>query len=215
MQRLAAARVRKRRGRSDDPASRLGSDTAPDQRSSLRVGIDLVSVSDVPASVERFGDQYVRRIFTPHEVDYCRGGGRGEEPVPAAETAPTPRPSRRQRPSDARDRPTPETVPTPSPCYSYESLAARFAAKEATVKVLRPVGARPDWRDIEVHRSSDGWTEIRLFGKAAVLAAEAGIDELAVSLTHEGSTAAAVVVGVCRPGDRSAVQDTTIDRGEV
>ena len=83
------------------------------------------------------------------------------------------------------------------------------------MKALRPVGARPDWRDIEVHRSSDGWTEIRLFGQAAVLAAEAGIDELAVSLTHEGSTAAAVVVGVCRPGDRSAVQDTTIDRGEV
>ena len=175
-----------------------GSDTAPDQRSSLRVGIDLVSVSDVMASVERFGDQYVRRIFTPHEVDCCRGGGRGEEPVPAAETVPTP-----------------ATVPTAGPCYSYESLAARFAAKEATVKALRPVGARPDWRDIEVHRSSDGWTEIRLFGKAAVLAAEAGIDELAVSLTHEGSTAAAVVVGVCRPGDRSAVQDTTIDRGEV
>jgi holo-[acyl-carrier protein] synthase len=163
-----------------------GSDTASDRRSSLRVGIDLVSVSDVMASVERFGDQYVRRIFTPHEVDYCRGGGRREETVPAAD-----------------------------PCYSYESLAARFAAKEATVKALRPVGARPDWRDIEVHRSRDGWTEIRLFGKAAVLAAEAGIDELAVSLTHEGSTAAAVVVGVCRRGDRSAVQDTTIDRGEV
>ena len=127
-------------------------------------------------------------------------------------------PGRRNRP-DARDRPDRPSDPRPSrrqsPCYSYESLAARFAAKEATVKVLRPVGARPDWRDIEVHRSSDGWTEIRLFGKAAVLAAEAGIDELAVSLTHEGSTAAAVVVGVCRPGDRSAVQDTTIDRGEV
>lgn len=174
------------------------SDTAPDQSSSLRVGIDLVSVSDVMASVERFGDQYVRRIFTPHEVDCCRGGGRGEESVPATETVPTP-----------------ATVPTAGPCYSYESLAARFAAKEAAVKALRPVGPRPHWRDIEVHRSSDGWTEIRLFGKAAVLAAEAGIDELAVSLTHEGSTAAAVVVGVCRPGDRSAVQDTTIDRGEV
>jgi holo-[acyl-carrier protein] synthase len=173
------------------PASR-GSDTVADQRSSLRVGIDLVSVSDVVASVERFGDQYVRRIFTPHEVEYCRA-----DHLPAASGS------------------GPATGAGADTGYSYESMAARFAAKEAAVKVLRPAGARPGWLDIEVYRSSDGWTEIRLFGKAAALAAEAGIDELAVSLTHEGSTAAAVVIGVCRPGDRFAVQDTTIDRGEV
>jgi holo-[acyl-carrier protein] synthase len=86
--------------------------------------------------------------------------------------------------------------------YSLESLAARFAAKEATVKVLRPEGARPEWRSIEVHRARGGWCEIRLSGLAAALAAEAGIDELAVSLTHETMMAAAVVVGVCRSGNR-------------
>jgi len=181
-----------------------GSDTVADQKSSLRVGIDLVSVADVVASVERFGDHYVRRIFTPHEVEYCRADHRPAEGWLTADTTPT-----------AEGWLTADTTPTAAPWYSYQSLAARFAAKEAAVKVLRPVGARPDWRDIEVFRSSDGWTEIRLFGKAAVLAAEAGIDELAVSLTHEGSTAAAVVVGVCRPGELSAVQDTMIDRGEV
>jgi holo-[acyl-carrier protein] synthase len=90
--------------------------------------------------------------------------------------------------------------------YSIESLAARFAAKEATVKVLRPVGPRPDWRSIEVHRDGGGWCEIRLWGRAATLAAGAGIDELAVSLTHESTMAAAVVVGVCRGGDRPVGQ---------
>jgi len=174
-----------------------GAGAVADQTSSLRVGIDLVSVSDVAASVERFGDRYVRRIFTPHEVEYCRG----DAPGPVA------------GPGEAA--PAANADPAPAPSYSYKSMAARFAAKEAMVKVLRPVGARPDWREIEVYRSSDGWTEMRLFGQAAVLAAEAGIGELAVSLTHEESTAAAVVVGVCRPGDRSTVQDTTTDRGEV
>ena len=65
----------------------------------------------------------------------------------------------------------------PSPDYSYESLAARFAAKEAMVKVLRPVGARPEWRDIEVHRADSGWCEIRLSGRAAAMADEAGIEQ--------------------------------------
>ena len=111
-------------------ASRPVPGTLADQTSSLRVGIDLVSVSDVAESVERFGDQYVRRIFTPHEVDTA---------VTVAGRWPT-----------RGDRPGP---PEHAPLYSYESMAARFAAKEATVKVLRPVGARPEWRDIEVFRS--------------------------------------------------------------
>ncbi len=136
-----------------------------DESASLRVGIDLVTVSDVARSVGRFGDHYVHRIFTPHEVECCRCGSRAPG-IPRS--------------------------------YSYQSLAARFAAKEAVVKVLRPVGPRPEWRDIEVVRAPDGWTGIRLSGQAATLAAEAGIDQLAVSLTHEGCTAAAVVIGVCR-----------------
>ena len=59
----------------------------------------------------------------------------------------------------------------------HESLAARFAAKEAAVKVLRPTGARPEWRSIEVHRAVGGWCELRLSGLAARLAAEAGITD--------------------------------------
>jgi holo-[acyl-carrier protein] synthase len=76
-------------------------------------------------------------------------------------------------------------------------LAARFAAKEATIKVLRPVGHQPDWRSVEVRRHSEGWCTMGLSGYAAVLAARAGIAELAVSLTHEGDVAAAVVVALC------------------
>jgi holo-[acyl-carrier protein] synthase len=82
--------------------------------------------------------------------------------------------------------------------YSTQSLAGRFAAKEAAVKVLRPRGARPEWRSIEVHRVIGGWCELRLSGLAARLAAEAGVTTLAVSITHEPMMAAACVVAMSR-----------------
>src|SRR6266852_4583657 len=40
--------------------------------SRLRVGIDLVSVREVARSLERFGERYVRRVFTVREAAYCR-----------------------------------------------------------------------------------------------------------------------------------------------
>jgi len=80
------------------------------------------------------------------------------------------------------------------PALEAQRLAARFAAKEATVKVLRPSGWWPEWRTIDVRRHADGWCELHLAGAAATLAAERGIAALSVSLTHEGPFAAAVVV---------------------
>ncbi len=146
----------------------------------IRVGVDLVAVADVTESVERFGDRYVQRIFTSHEIACCRSGLGPRDPA------------RR---------------------YSFESLAARFAAKEATVKVLRPLGPRPEWRSIEVFRTGGGWCEIRLHGRASALADLAGIDRWAVSLTHEAAMAAAVVVGV-GPGGSAGGDGASSDRGE-
>jgi holo-[acyl-carrier protein] synthase len=75
-----------------------------------------------------------------------------------------------------------------------ERLAARFAAKEATLKVL-PVGNEGlALTTIEVCREPSGRVHIELSGRAAELAADAGITELSVSLTHEAGFAAAVVV---------------------
>jgi holo-[acyl-carrier protein] synthase len=85
--------------------------------------------------------------------------------------------------------------------YAAESLAARFAAKEAVVKVLRPEDIRPEWRSIEVRRAEGGWCEVRLAGRAAELATAAGITEVAVSLSHEPAVAAAVAAAWCRSGD--------------
>lgn len=76
-----------------------------------------------------------------------------------------------------------------------ERLAARFAAKEAALKVLRP--GRDDsvpWPAIEVRRDPDGWVALELSGPAAALADAAGVIGLSVSLTHEAGMASAVVI---------------------
>jgi holo-[acyl-carrier protein] synthase len=74
-------------------------------------------------------------------------------------------------------------------------LAARFAAKEATLKALKVEGAQPEWTSMEVRRHPLGWCdEMHLTGSAARLAAHRGVDRLCVSLSHEGDAAVAVVV---------------------
>jgi holo-[acyl-carrier protein] synthase len=74
------------------------------------------------------------------------------------------------------------------------SLAARFAAKEATIKALQPSDEPIDWRTIEVVKERSGACRIVLSGRAAAIADRAGIHDIALSLTHEGDCAAAVVV---------------------
>jgi holo-[acyl-carrier protein] synthase len=122
---------------------------------SIRVGIDLISVASVRASVDTHAEHYLERIYTDAEVADCTSDGV----------------------IDAR------------------SLAARFAAKEATIKVLRPEHDEAvPWRHIHVRRDPSGATDLELSGHAAELAAGAGLTDLAVSLTHENDLAAAVVV---------------------
>jgi holo-[acyl-carrier protein] synthase len=75
-----------------------------------------------------------------------------------------------------------------------QRLAARFAAKEAALKVLRPGEVGLSLREIEVRRQPGGWVELELSGPAAALARDAGLENFAVSLTHEGGYACAVVI---------------------
>jgi holo-[acyl-carrier protein] synthase len=117
------------------------------------VGIDLVSVAQMRKSITDFGERYLLRIFTDHEILYCRSS---LDPAP--------------------------------------HFAARFAAKEATVKALRVEGVQPPWNSIEVHSEPGGSCRLRLSGAALELAQQRGIGEFTVSLSHEGDVAAAIVV---------------------
>lgn len=72
-------------------------------------------------------------------------------------------------------------------------LAARFAAKEATIKILRPQDRSVPWRAVEVQSHPGGWCDLALSGEAARLAGAADIRGFSMSFTHEGQLAVAVV----------------------
>ena len=78
------------------------------------------------------------------------------------------------------------------------SLAARFAAKEAVMKILRPTAdtALP-WRSIEIVRQSGGHPDIVLHGAARLLAQQAKIQHLTLSMSHEKDYASATAVALC------------------
>lgn len=135
----------------------------PDLNSSLiqaggqvQVGLDLVQISRIRASVEQFGARFMQRVFTAHELDYACA----------------------------------------SPILQAERLAARFAAKEATLKALAMADQGVAWRDMEVRRQPDGRCDIVLYAKAAEHARQIGVTQLALSLSHDGDYASAIVVAV-------------------
>jgi holo-[acyl-carrier protein] synthase len=97
-----------------------------------------------------------------------------------------------------------DRVYTPGEQASYatggaSSLAARFAAKEAVLKLIGTADG-VDLRGIEI-ATENGRPEVRLTGRAAELAQEAGIDaaDIDVSLSHTGDLALAVAVGLQHP----------------
>ena len=122
------------------------------------LGIDIIKVDRIRASLERFGDRFSRRVLTDAERRYVR------------------------------DRP--------------ETMAGRWAAKEAVSKVLG-LGVRGiGWRDIEIERLPTGQPAVRLHGRAADRAEQLGMDRIAVSISHESDYAVAIAFGVRTAGGR-------------
>jgi len=74
-----------------------------------------------------------------------------------------------------------------------ESLAARFAAKEAVAKVLGAPGL--PWVGAEVVSEESGRPALRVHGAVASAATERGITDWHLSLSHDGGFATAFVIG--------------------
>ena len=83
-----------------------------------------------------------------------------------------------------------------------ETLAGRWAAKEAVSKVLG-LGVRGiGWLDIEIERLPTGQPAVLLHGRAAARADQLGLARIAVSITHEREYALAIAFGVRTSGGR-------------
>jgi holo-[acyl-carrier protein] synthase len=122
------------------------------------LGIDIIRVSRIKTSLERFGERFVGRVLTPTEAAYVR------------------------------NRP--------------ETMAGRWAAKEAVSKVLG-LGVRGiGWREIEIERLPTGQPAVKLHGRAQKRAEQLGMDRVAVSISHESEFAVAIAFGVRTAGGR-------------
>jgi holo-[acyl-carrier protein] synthase len=83
-----------------------------------------------------------------------------------------------------------------------QTLAGRWAAKEAVSKVLG-LGVRGiGWRDIEVERLPTGQPSVRLHGRAAKRAEQLGMGRIALSISHEAEYAVAIAFGIRTVGGR-------------
>jgi holo-[acyl-carrier protein] synthase len=83
-----------------------------------------------------------------------------------------------------------------------QTMAGRWAAKEAVSKVLG-LGVRGiGWRDIEIERLPTGQPAVRLHGRAARRAEQLGMGRIALSISHESEFAVAIAYGVRTEGGR-------------
>jgi holo-[acyl-carrier protein] synthase len=85
-----------------------------------------------------------------------------------------------------------QTLPSGEP-RSAESLAARFAAKEALAKALGSPGGM-SWQDAEVVSDEHGAPTFVMVGSVAARAAELGVQRVHLSLSHDGGIASAIVI---------------------
>ena len=76
---------------------------------------------------------------------------------------------------------------------SVQSLAGKFAAKEAFVKALAGADGM-HWHEVTVNKRASGAPFLTLTGQTATVAAEAGIKNFHVSISHDAGKAVAVVV---------------------
>ena len=132
--------------------------TPPVPEGTTELGVDIIKVARIEATLARFGSRFSKRVLTPAEQRYVR------------------------------DRP--------------ETMAGRWAAKEAVSKVLG-LGVRGiGWRDIEVERLPTGQPSVRLHGRAAARAEQLGMGRIALSISHESEYAVAIAFGIRTAGGR-------------
>lgn len=118
----------------------------------LHTGVDLIEISRVEDAITRHGERFLKRIFTPAELELYG--------------------------------------------LRVESLAGRFAAKEAVAKALGCGIGDVSWKEIEVLGDENHAPVLYLYGMAAQKATEMGLESWSLSLSHSQSHALAFVVAV-------------------
>ncbi len=115
------------------------------------LGIDIVEVKRVKKLMERWGDRFLHRVFTPWEIAYCRGKSSPEQ-----------------------------------------SLAARFAAKEAILKAVGTglsQGIR--WTSMEIVNDKGGRPSVKVGKRIKDII---GDKKILISMSHTKEYAVAQAI---------------------
>ena len=106
-----------------------------------------------------------------------------------------------------------QRIYTPAEIERYrtrpQSLAARWAAKEAVAKALGTGIGEIGWKEIEVLEDDLRAPVLHLSGRAAALAQALGLTEWAISLSHTDALAIAFVVATGKQPDSASPSATT------
>ncbi len=122
----------------------------------LSVGVDIIEIPRIQAALERWGERFLNRVYTPDELKRYR-----------------------------------KRVP---------ELAARFAGKEAVMKVLGTGNRGVAWREVEILPIRGGKPVVRLYNRAEARARMLGLTEVVISLSHSREYAVASAVGATGQG---------------
>lgn len=114
------------------------------------LGIDIVEITRIERIISRWGESFLKRVYTNSELELYR--------------------------------------------KKLTSLAVRFAAKEAVVKLLGAQTEGIAWKDIEILSSPGGKPLVYLYNKARNRAACLGLNGIAISLSHSRNCAIACAI---------------------
>lgn len=115
------------------------------------VGVDIIEIARVERAIARWGERFLRRIYTEREIELYQN--------------------------------------------RVAALAARFAAKEATMKALGTGARGLGWQEVETIPNPKGQPVVYLHGRSQSRAEEIGLKGLAISLSHSREYAIASVIG--------------------
>jgi len=118
----------------------------------LRTGVDIVEITRLETVNPAIRERFIKRVFTPLEIELSRG--------------------------------------------RYESLAGRFAAKEAVSKALGTGIGWVPWQDIEIRRGKWGEPILALHGRARMVSDRLGLTVWSVSISHGREYAVATATGL-------------------
>ncbi|MBX3421865.1 MAG: holo-ACP synthase [Pirellulaceae bacterium] len=111
----------------------------------LAIGTDIIECQRIARIMDRHGEVFLRRVFTPREIDYCQSRGK----------------------------------------MAYQHYAARWAAKEAVLKVLGTGWAAGiQWTDVELCNQDSGRPMIMLYQQASQISDKLGFGQIMISISH-------------------------------